>query len=160
MRCRPADALLSDNLTLHRGRGEVLKRFIMLSRLTESVTVRYLPPVELGATTVAPGPLDHLGHQKPNRTIEVQNSQEVVFGRTGRAAALRWWLPLLPQRLTVQVLTRLTMDREGTRIRRHEDEWLDTRISLKPGLGLKRALGKALSARISTGAASEVAAKQ
>lgn len=67
------DATFEDGLMCLKGRSEILKRYVLAAELcAEAVRVTYDPPVVLGATTVAPGPLEHLGQGLMKTNIQVR----------------------------------------------------------------------------------------
>lgn len=60
------------------------------------------------------------------------------------AAVLRAWAARLPERVTLRVLTRLTLDGDGARVQSHQEEWLNRKLSKWPAgpHAVKRAIGR------------------
>eukprot|EP00878_Enallax_costatus_P012014 GHUV01012543.1.p1 GENE.GHUV01012543.1~~GHUV01012543.1.p1 ORF type:complete len:177 (+),score=56.17 GHUV01012543.1:1098-1628(+) len=113
-------ATYENNVALLPTRDAIQQRFALLPLSTKSVSVEYENPVVLGATTSGPEVLDNLA-TKGELQIEVKSKQRYVFDR----AHSIWRMILLPQGdLEMPVLTRLTLNRDGSKILYHRDIWV------------------------------------
>jgi hypothetical protein len=114
------EAIYENNVALLRNRNAIQQRFALLPLSTSNVRVEYQNPVMLGATTSGPEVLDNLA-TKGELQVEVQNQQHYVFDR----AHSMWRMILLPQGdLDLPVLTRLTLNRDASKILYHRDIWV------------------------------------
>lgn len=113
-------AIYENNVALLHNRDAIQQRFALLPLATKSVGVEYENPVVLGATTSGPEVLDNLA-TKGELQVEVKNKQRYVFDR----AHSMWRMILLPHGdLELPVLTRLTLNRDGSKILYHRDIWV------------------------------------
>lgn len=63
---------------LLQGTDALLKRFALLPATCSRVVVEYAPPVTLGATTSAPGTLEHLGDKGELQVGEMNEGSDLV----------------------------------------------------------------------------------